>query len=103
VDRHEWLRARRWNPPAPRASLSKGHVVSAQKETLAEVFVADLPDDLTQPGDGPLAGTETRMPFPPKGCVQRAAHLHNATKVPGAPRSAPLAAQSPDGSPHRIF
>ena len=40
-------------------------------ETISEVFVVDLPDDVTQPGDGPLAGTESRMPYPPKNAAQR--------------------------------
>src|SRR5690606_24246182 len=37
-----------------------------------EVFVVDLPADLTRPGpDGPLAGTVTRRPAPPADVAQR--------------------------------
>jgi Tol biopolymer transport system component len=35
------------------------------------VFVAELPDDLTIPGDGPLEGSATHRPFPPRGVTQR--------------------------------
>ncbi len=37
-----------------------------------EVFIVDIPWDITQPGpDGPLEGTRTTFPSPPKGTVQR--------------------------------
>ncbi len=37
-----------------------------------EVFIVDIPRDITQPGpDGPLEGTPTTFPNPPKGTVQR--------------------------------
>src|ERR1051326_4340748 len=36
----------------------QGHVLTEAGETIAEVFIVDLPDDVSQPGDGPLAGTE---------------------------------------------
>ena len=35
------------------------------------LFIADLPDDLTVPGEGPLEGTPTRRPRPPRGIAQR--------------------------------
>jgi len=54
-----------------RALAFLGQVVTPQGITVPEVFIADLPSDLTQPGDGPLAGTATRLPSPPKGVVQR--------------------------------
>jgi hypothetical protein len=37
-----------------------------------ELFVVDIPADISIPGaDGPLEGTETTFPMPPKGTVQR--------------------------------
>ena len=36
-----------------------------------EVFLAELPDDVTTPGDGPLEGTATTRPHPPKGVTVR--------------------------------
>ena len=81
-----------------RALAFQGHVVTTQGETIAEVFLADLPDDLTQPGDGPLAGTETRAPFPPKGCVQRRLTFTAERKFPGLQGPRHWLRSSPDGS-----
>ena len=67
----------------PRSLAFQGDVVITDNKTIAEVFVADLPEDLTQQGDGPLAGTENRMPFPPKGCVQRRLTFTADRKYPG--------------------
>jgi hypothetical protein len=76
----------------------QGHVVTAQNETVAEVFIVDLPDDLTHAGDGPLAGTETRLPFPPKGCVQRRLTFTGQRKFPGLQGPRHWLRSSPDGS-----
>lgn len=54
-----------------RALAFLGLVTAASGREHAEVFVADLPDDLTQPGSGPLEGTATRRPAPPRGVAQR--------------------------------
>ncbi len=76
----------------------QGHVVTADRETIPEVFIVDLPDDLTQPGGGPLAGAETRMPFPPKGCVQRRLTFTAQRKFPGIQGPRHWLRCSPDGS-----
>jgi hypothetical protein len=81
-----------------RALAFQGHVVSAQNEIIAEVFIADLPDDLTQAGDGPLAGTETRLPFPPKGCAQRRLTFTTRRKFPGLQGPRHWLRSSPDGA-----
>ena len=81
-----------------RALAFQGHVVTAKKQTVAEVFIVDLPDDLTQPGDGPLAGTETRLPSPPKGCVQRRLTFTGDQKFPGIEGPRHWLRSSPDGS-----
>lgn len=49
----------------------QGTVVAADGREHTEVFVVDLPDDLTIAGAGPLEGTETTRPAPPLGTVQR--------------------------------
>jgi dipeptidyl aminopeptidase/acylaminoacyl peptidase len=54
-----------------RALAFQGQVLTAKRENISEVFIVDLPEDVTIPGDGPLAGTENLRPFPPKGTVQR--------------------------------
>jgi len=81
-----------------RALAFQGHVITTTGETLSEVFIADLPDDLTQAGDGPLAGTETRMPFPPKGCVQRRLTFTAQRKFPGLQGPRHWLRSSSDGS-----
>ena len=81
-----------------RALAFQGHVVTAKKQTVAEVFIVDLPDDLTQPGDGPLAGTETRLPSPPKGCLQRRLTFTADKKYPGIEGPRHWLRSSPDGS-----
>lgn len=41
-------------------------------QPLDEVYVVDIPDDITKPGPlGPLQGTETTFPMPPAGAIQR--------------------------------
>ena len=76
----------------------QGQVVAAPGKTIAEVFIADLPDDPTQAGDGPLAGTETRMPFPPKACVQRRLTFTTERRFPGIQGPRHWLRSSPDGS-----
>jgi hypothetical protein len=76
----------------------QGLVLTDTGETISEVFIADLPGDVTQPGDGPLAGTETRMPFPPKGCLQRRLTFTAQRKFPGLQGPRHWLRSSPDGS-----
>ena len=81
-----------------RALAFQGHVVTAKGQTIAEVFVVDLPEDLSQQGDDPLAGTETRLPAPPKGCVQRRLTFTTGKKFPGIDGPRHWLRGSPDGS-----
>ena len=60
-----------------RSLAFQGLVRTATNEPISEVFIVDLPEDLTQPGDGPLQGTTTRRPSPPRGTMQR--RLTNTT------------------------
>jgi hypothetical protein len=76
----------------------QGHVLTANGEAIPEVFIVDLPDDLTQEGGGPLAGAETRMPFPPKGCVQRRLTFTAQKQFPGIQGPRHWLRCSPDGS-----
>ncbi|MCG3198139.1 MAG: hypothetical protein GHCLOJNM_02633 [bacterium] len=55
-----------------RARAFVGTVRSSKGENIDELFIVDIPDDITQPGpDGPLEGTERDFPMPPMGCSQR--------------------------------
>lgn len=76
-----------------------GLVTSVDGRQHPEVFVADLPDDLTRAGDGPLEGTAVTRPAPPRGVVQRRVTYTDARAFPGvvtAPRH--WLRVSPDGS-----
>ena len=76
----------------------QGSVVTANDETLSEVFIADLPEDLTQPGEMPLPGTATTRPNPPRGVVQRRLTFTAERKFPGLQGPRHWLRSSPDGS-----
>ncbi len=67
---------------------------------LTEVFIADLPERIDVPGEtGPLEGTATTMPQPPRGTTQRRLTFTEARKFPGVvlePRH--WVRSSPDGT-----
>ncbi|MBX2920743.1 MAG: DUF3748 domain-containing protein [Chitinophagaceae bacterium] len=55
-----------------RAVAFQGNVRNEQNETIAEVFITDIPDDITKAKAGkPLEGTSSGRPNLPAGCVQR--------------------------------
>lgn len=81
-----------------RALAFQGSVVTTNGETLSEVFLADLPDDLTQPGSVPLAGTTTTRPSPPRGVAQRRLTFTADRKFPGLQGPRHWLRCSPDGS-----
>lgn len=86
-----------WIGPSGNALAFLGDV-RTEHGTHTELFRVDLPDDLTQPGDGPLEGTETTLPSPPKGTIQSRLTFTADRKHPGilGPRHWPRSA--PDGS-----
>jgi hypothetical protein len=75
-----------------------GHVITEGGRTHTEVFVADLPDDLTTPGDGPLQGTSLRRPVPPRGVVQRRLTHTADRRHPGVQGTRHWLRSAPDGS-----
>jgi hypothetical protein len=82
----------------PRALAFQGQVVTADGASMAEVFLVDLPDDLTRPGDEPLAGTATRRPRPPQGVAQRRLTFTATREFPGLQGPRHWLRSSPDGS-----
>ncbi len=55
-----------------RALAFQGNVRNGANQTITQVFVLDLPDDLTNPAPNqPLEGTTTTRPNPPAGMKQR--------------------------------
>ncbi len=84
----------------------QGHVVvrdaaSGELKTVSEVFVCDLPDDLdamAAAGEGPLAGTPTCRPAPPRGVIQRRLTFTADRSHPGIDGPRHWLRSSPDGS-----
>jgi uncharacterized protein DUF3748/dipeptidyl peptidase IV (DPP IV)-like protein len=81
-----------------RALAFQGNVVTRAGQTISEVFVADVPDDITVPGNGPLEGTETTRPAPPRGTHQRRLTFTADRKFPGLQGPRHWLRSSPDGS-----
>ena len=75
----------------------QGHV-NVAGQPVPEVFIVDLPDDLTQPGDDPLEGTSTKRPAPPKGTAQRRLTYTTHQKYPGLQGPRHWLRSAPDGS-----
>lgn len=82
-----WVGAKGYQKPdgtwqTARAFLGK--VRNNNGEDVEEVFVVDIPADIDVPGEfGPLEGTKTTFPMPPKGTVQRRLTHTAETKNPG--------------------
>lgn len=78
-----------------RALAFIGNVVSTRGEVVPELFVVDLPESVTTPGEQPLCGTAATRPAPPRGARQRRLTHTVDRKFPGLgdvrhwPRSAP--------------
>lgn len=82
-----------------RAIAFQGHVRTSDGATIAEVFVVDMPDDVTRPSqDGPLEGSTTRRPLPPLGVTQRRLTFTEKRKYPGIQGVRHWLRSAPDGS-----
>ena len=80
-----------------RALAFQGQVVSEKNDSISEVFIADLPQDVAIAGEGPLAGTDTRRPYPPRGTTQRRLTFTADRKYPGLQGPRHWLHSSPDG------
>jgi Tol biopolymer transport system component len=63
-----------------------GDTLDKQGNKVAEIFVVDLPDALTdyaKAGNSPLAGTDETMPAPPIGVKQRRITFTDSRRYPG--------------------
>jgi WD40 repeat protein len=76
----------------------QGRVVAEDGNPVDEVFLVELPDELTVGGDGPLEGTPTRRPTPPRGTRQRRLTNTTARKHPGLRGPRHWLRSSPDGT-----
>ncbi|MBA7651150.1 Tol-Pal system protein TolB [subsurface metagenome] len=83
-----------------RARAFLGKLRTKEGKELVEVFIVDIPNRIDVPGDdGPLEGTKTTMPMPPKGTKQRRLTYTENRKYAGVvigPRH--WVRSSPDGS-----
>jgi hypothetical protein len=76
----------------------QGHVVGLDGSLHSEVFLVDLPEDLTVPGDGRLEGTDLLRPRPPKGTRQRRLTFTSDRPYPGLQGPRHWLRSAPDGS-----
>ncbi|MBT1689287.1 DUF3748 domain-containing protein [Dawidia soli] len=82
-----------------RAIAFQGNVRREDGAVVTEVFVADLPADITQPADGlPLAGTPHMRPQVPRGIYQRRVTDTTQRKYPGLQGPRFRLRTSPDGA-----
>ena len=81
-----------------RALAFIGSTVAGDGKPIAEVFIADLPDDLTRPGAGPLEGTSKDLPAPPAGVGIRRLTRTESTPRPGLQGPRHWLRASPDGT-----
>jgi hypothetical protein len=81
-----------------RALAFQGEVRSTTHDALAEVFIVDLPEEVTQAGESPLEGTERQRPAPPKGATQRRLTFTAERQFPGLQGPRHWLRSSPDGS-----
>jgi len=81
-----------------KALAFQGHVVTSRGQTISEVFLVDLPMDMTCPGAGPLEGTPTRRPSPPRGATQRRLTFTEDREHPGLQGPRHWLHSAPDGS-----
>lgn len=81
-----------------RAIAFEGEVIAPNGAAMWEVFIVDLPEDLTVAGNEPLEGTSERLPAPPRGVVQRRLTFTAGRKYPGLSGPRHWVRSSPDGS-----
>ena len=81
-----------------RAIAFQGQIVAENGQSVSEVYLVDLPDDLTVTGDAPLEGTATTRPAPPRGVVQRRLTFTTDRKYPGIQGPRHWLRSSPDGT-----
>ena len=81
----------------------QGHVLTTGGATNAEVYIVDLPEDLTRPGQGPLAGGPGLRPQPPAGVVQRRLTHTADRRHPGIQGPRHWLRVSPDGERIAFF
>ncbi|QDU90940.1 translocation protein TolB [Pirellulimonas nuda] len=80
-----------------RALAFLGDVASPDGSPVAELFVVDIPNDVTKPGARPLEGTATTWPAPPLDASQRRLTFTTSRSFPGLGPVRHWPRSSPDG------
>lgn len=82
-----WVGAGSYMKPEGKKQVARafiGKVRSKNNLPVDELFVVDIPDSINVPGEfGPLEGTPSTFPMPPKGTVQRRLTYTAETTHPG--------------------
>ena len=82
-----WIGVSGYKKPDGKLQVARaftGKVVSKSGNPVDELFVVDIPDSINVPGEyGPLEGTLTTFPMPPKGTVQRRLTYTAESNFPG--------------------
>ncbi len=82
-----WVGASGYARPDGKMQVARafiGSVRDKQGKPVDELFIVDIPDSINVPGEfGPLEGTKTSFPMPPKGTVQRRLTHTADTNFPG--------------------
>lgn len=93
-----WVGTNGYQKPDGKKQIARafiGSVVDKNGQKVDEVFIVDIPDDITKEGEsGLLAGTETAMPAPPEGTTQRRLTYTADSAQPGC---VGIVRSSPDG------
>ena len=86
-----------------RAIAFQGNVLTEEGTSISEVYIVELPTDLTIANEEPLEGTATTRPAPPLGIVQRRLTYTAGRKYPGIQGPRHWLRSSPDGSRIAFF
>jgi hypothetical protein len=81
-----------------RAIAFQGDVVTSEGCAIREVFLVDVPEDVTSAAAEPLEGTATTLPAPPRGTKQRRLTYTANRKLPGLQGPRHWLRSSPDGT-----
>lgn len=83
-----WVGLQGYRKPDGSAQLARafiGKTKARDGEEVDEVYIVDIPSDITKPGPlGPLEGTDSAFPAPPEGASQRRLTRTENWKTPGA-------------------
>lgn len=82
-----WIGASGYRKPDGTKQVARafiGKVMSKTGQPVDELFVVDIPDSINVLGEfGPLEGTKTSFPMPPRGTIQRRLTYTAESKYPG--------------------